>query len=293
MNPIAHPTQLSELQNGTPEQIAAQRFTKKLVKAGFRKQALHVYHNAQQQPVYWRIRLKHPITGEKWLRPLSRDEQGRFVLKEPLFHRGKKPLYQLPRLLSQMDETVWIVEGEFCADALSKIGLLATTSGGMDSVLVTDWSLLAKRKVVIWPDNDEPGLKYGHSVTQQLQSLGCEIRWIDIAQLHLPAKGDCVDWLAANSQSSSQDILHLPQIHPPENQVALPKQTQQLNQTDQQLSVSKQPTRYSAYTNLFKVSAQGVFYLAEEESLWICSRLEVKALIRDGYSENWGRSCRC
>lgn len=115
----------------TPEQIAAQRFTKKLVNSGFKKQALHVYQDAKDRPLYWRIRMKHPKTGEKWLRPLSRDEQGRFVLKEPMFSGGK-PLYQLPRLLSHAGETVWVVEGELCVDTLTKLRLVATTSGSME-----------------------------------------------------------------------------------------------------------------------------------------------------------------
>lgn len=61
----------------SPEQLAAQRFTKKLVNAGFEKLALHVYQDADGQPLYWRIRLKHPVSGVKWLRPLSRDKQDR------------------------------------------------------------------------------------------------------------------------------------------------------------------------------------------------------------------------
>ncbi len=276
---------MSSLNPNAPEQIAAQRFTKKLVNDGYEKQALHVYQDAQGEPIYWRIRLKHPVTGEKWLRPLSKDKQGRFVLKEPEFSKGK-PLYQLPRLLHQIEETVWVVEGELCVDMLTKAGILGTTSGSMDSVLVTDWQPLAKRKVVIWPDNDESGLKYAHQVTEKLRSLGCEVFWIDIAPLQLPVKGDCVDWLKEHPQASVEDILSLPKIQPPENK----KHSSAFIQTsDEPLTEPKKKQRYSAYTNLFKVSDQGVFYLAEEETLWICSRLEVKALIRDKHSENWGR----
>lgn len=276
---------MNYLINDAPEQIAAQRFTKNLVHQGYEKQALHVYQDTHGQPVYWRIRLKHPVTGEKWLRPLSQDKQGHFVLKEPEFSQGK-PLYQLPSLLHRSEEIVWIVEGELCADMLTKINILATTSGSMDSVSVTDWRPLAKRKVVIWPDNDEPGLKYAQDVTQKLQSLGCAVEWVDISQLQLPPKGDCVDWLNQHPQASTQDILLLP--------MTLPIQSKKLSanhdqQSGQKLTESKKNQRYSAHSHLFKVSSQGVFYLAEEETLWICSRLEVKALIRDKSSENWGR----
>ncbi len=268
------------MSNLSPEQIAAQRFTRSLVAKGFEKQALHVYEDAHGVPLYWRIRLKHLITGEKWIRPMSRDAQGRFVLKEPEFKQGK-PLYQLPRLMRNEGETIWVVEGEFCADMLIKIGVVATTSGGMDSVLVTDWQPLARRKVVIWPDNDEAGLMYEHSVTQKLQSLGCDVSWVDISKLQLPTKADCVDWLRQQPQASAKDIFFLPTVVPPDNK--------QREDSDKPFTDIKKPTRYSAYSHLFKVSAQGVFYLAEEETLWLCSRLEVKALIRDKYSENWGR----
>lgn len=41
----------------------------------------------------------------------------------------------------------------------------------------------------------------------------------------------------------------------------------------------------------FKVDSRGVFYVGgdEDEPAWICSRLSVSALVRDGRSDNWGR----
>lgn len=255
---------MNQLTNNTPQQLAVQRLTQKLINAGFEKQALHVYQDGSGNPIYWRIRLKHPLTGEKWLRPLSQDKQGRFVLKEPEFQQGK-PLYQLPRLMSKPEEVVWIVEGELCVDALTKLGILATTSGSMDTVLTADWQPLAKRKVIVWPDDDKPGFKYGLDVTQQLQVLGCEVSWIDITQLQLPAKGDCVDWLQKNPQASAETILKLSKISPPESKKS---QINLVQQSDEQSSEPKKNQRYSAFSHLFKVSDQGVFYLAEEETLW-------------------------
>ena len=54
-----------------------------------------------------------------------------YVLGEPEFSNGK-PLYRLHRLHKRPHETVYLVEGEKCVDALEKLGLLATTSGGAD-----------------------------------------------------------------------------------------------------------------------------------------------------------------
>lgn len=40
----------------------------------------------------------------------------------------------------------------------------------------------------------------------------------------------------------------------------------------------------------FIINDEGVFYkTGEDEKIWICSKLEVKALVRDRSSENWGR----
>ncbi len=260
----------------SPEQIAAQRFTKKQLAKGFKKQALHVYQDASGQALYWRIRLKNLVTGEKWIRPLSCDANGNFSLKEPRFEKGK-PLYCLPALIQNADKTVWVVEGEACVDRLKKLGLIATTSGGVDSVQTADWSPLSKRRIILWPDNDEAGVQYAHRVTQTLQSLGCEIRWVDIAQLALPAKGDCVDWLAQHPNSIPADIEALST-----------KQAPDLSQEN--LLQPKEKNQHTKQSIFFRVNPRGVFYVADEaEPRWICSELKIKALVRDKSSENWGR----
>jgi uncharacterized protein (DUF927 family) len=270
-----------------PEQIAAQRFTKKQLAKGFKKQALHVYQNASGQALYWRIRLKNPNTSEKWIRPLSCDANGNFSLKEPRFENGK-PLYCLPALLQNTDKTVWVVEGEACVDRLKKLGLIATTSGGVDSVQTTNWSPLSKRRIIVWPDNDEAGTQYAHSVTQKLQSLGCEIHWVDVAQLGLPAKGDCVDWLVQHPDSTLSDVEALPiKEKEPAKTTLL---TSDKTGDSSLLEDKKHPTKHTTeHAHFFRVNETGVFYLIDDEPRWICSQLRVKALIRDKSSENWGR----
>lgn len=73
--------------------------------------ALHCYTDTAGKPIYWRIRLKHPRTGEKWIRPMHLNGNG-FEMGEPTFPSGKKPLYALQHLASNRDATVWITEGE-------------------------------------------------------------------------------------------------------------------------------------------------------------------------------------
>ena len=55
----------------TPHQASA-RLAAGKIRAGFVLQALHEYTERDGTPLYWRIRLKHPETGEKWIRPIDR-----------------------------------------------------------------------------------------------------------------------------------------------------------------------------------------------------------------------------
>ena len=192
----------------TPQQATRRLMANKL-KEGYAAEALHTYTDIEGNPLYWRIRLKHPTLG-KYMRPMALID-GVYMLKEPPFSHGEKPLYNLHKLETDTDKVVFIVEGEKCADALIKLGLLATTSGGADSVKATNWQILAGREVVIWPDNDNAGIKFQTDLFEKLHPLNCKIKCLDVETLNLPAKGDCVDWLADferlnNSKAESHDI---------------------------------------------------------------------------------------
>jgi DNA primase len=43
----------------------------------------------------------------------------------------------------------------------------------------TDWTPLAGRGVMIWPDNDAAGLKYANTVATTLAGRGCAVSIID------------------------------------------------------------------------------------------------------------------
>ena len=196
----------------------ARQLSRKPINDGFKPQALHGYTNTHGNPMHWRIRLKHPKTGEKWIRPLMRDGAG-FALKQPDYPNGV-PLYRLHELTARLDEPVHIVEGEMCADALAEMGILATTSGAADSAGKADWSILAGRAATSWPDNDEAGQRYAEAVKTALDAIGCDVTVIDVAALGLPPKGDCVDWLAMNPTATAGDIDRLPIIDPSESTVS-------------------------------------------------------------------------
>ena len=191
----------------TPKQ-AARRLSAKEIAKGYQPEALHTYTDADGAPLYWRIRAKHPTTGEKWIRPM-RINGGAYSLGEPDFRSGK-PLYRLHKLAANTNATVYIVEGEKCADRLSAIGLLATTSGGATSANTVDAGILRGRSIRIWPDNDEPGRKFADDWVAILSSMGCSISVVDVDALRLPEGGDCVDWLAAHPEADSATIDALP-----------------------------------------------------------------------------------
>jgi putative DNA primase/helicase len=195
--------------------LAARRLMANKLKEGYTPEALHTYTDTEGNALYWRIRLKHQSL-DKVIRPMALIN-GKYDLKEPSFNHGEKPLYNLHKLASESDQDVFIVEGEKCADVLNKLGLLATTSGGADSIRATSFEILAGRELIIWPDNDSAGSKWQTDLIDKLQALNCNIKLVDIEALNLTAKGDCVDWLADferlnNRKAESHDIHALPLV---------------------------------------------------------------------------------
>ena len=72
-----------------------------------------------------------------------------------------RPLYGLDRLAAQTRANVIIVEGEKCADALQVLlpeVVVVSWPGGGKAVKHAHFVPVFGRKVVIWPDNDGPGL---------------------------------------------------------------------------------------------------------------------------------------
>ena len=186
----------------------AKRLAKPTLDEGLNPAALHVYRDAYGRELYWKIRVKHPATKEKWFRPMRFDGRT-FVSGEPKFENGK-PLYGLQLLASRAREVVLVCEGESCADALQKLGLVAITFGGATSDSAADWKPLAGRDILIWPDLGDAGLRYAGAVADISSKIGCRVETIDTNQLG-PSEGeDAVNWLARNTAATSQIIFALP-----------------------------------------------------------------------------------
>jgi hypothetical protein len=244
----------------TPKE-AARRFSTSILAIGFKPVALHEYTDVAGAPHYWRIRAKHPGTGEKWIRPFRLGDNG-YELGEPKFSEGK-PLYALQRVAKNPDEMVWIVEGEQKADELNRLGLVATTSGGATSAKTVDAEILRGRAVRLWPDNDDAGANYASDWAEILAGLGCKVTCVDIDPLGLDKGGDAVDWLALNPNATREKIETLPLRE------AIATQTKEINQ---------QTTHYLPATN--RIVALDIDELLQREfppmepllSPWLCKQ---------------------
>lgn len=119
-----------------------------------------IYRNANEEEIFYVVRFELP-DGKKEFRPYSFDlNTGKWVTKAPA---APRPLYGLELLAKKPGAPVLIVEGERAADAARILAGRAYTAvtwpNGSNSVSKVDWTPLYGRKILIWPDADEPGKK--------------------------------------------------------------------------------------------------------------------------------------
>ncbi|MCC5829360.1 MAG: hypothetical protein JJU36_07920 [Phycisphaeraceae bacterium] len=144
--------------------------------------------------IYCLVVRSDPQGEPKKISQMVPDPEGGFRSGGP--GSGPHPLFNLERI-ADADEVV-IVEGEACAGILQRHGIVAVTSlGGAGKAHLTDWSPLAGKSVVVWPDHDAPGEKHGSAIIKILETLDPvpTISLLDPGLLHVPAKGDVVDYI--------------------------------------------------------------------------------------------------
>jgi putative DNA primase/helicase len=107
-----------------------------------------------------------------------------------------RPLYNQPGLVSAAQ--VVLVEGEKCAQALIDAGVVATTAmhGANAPVDKTDWSPLAGKAVLIWPDRDKPGWEYAAQAAQAVLTAGAKSCHILYPPEDAPEGWDAADAIA-------------------------------------------------------------------------------------------------
>lgn len=114
-----------------------------------------------------------------------------------------RPLYNLPGIRAEP----WIVfvEGEGKADALIAIGIPATCAlgGSKSPPEMTDWSPLAGKHVVIWPDADEEGEAFAAKVAEALRPIAASVAMVK------PPAGKPKGWDAKDALAEGLDVREI------------------------------------------------------------------------------------
>lgn len=136
------------------------------------------------------VRRFEDASGNKTIRPFNKASSKYEVAPDP------RPLFNLPGIVNA--DSVILVEGEKCAQALIDMGLSATTSmmGAKAPTSKTDWSPLKGRSIRIWPDNDDPGMHYARNAAQAALASGASECIILAIPVGKPKGWDVADAIA-------------------------------------------------------------------------------------------------
>lgn len=127
------------------------------------------------------------VNGEKQFLPLSLWREAGGALQ---WHwkgiPSPRPLYGLERLAANPELPVVIVEGEKACDAAALVfpgSVCVSSCSGSQAASKTDWTpLRGRRRVLIVPDNDAPGIKYANEVCTIIARLGVAVSIVDLSR---------------------------------------------------------------------------------------------------------------
>jgi len=162
------------------------------VSRGGQIEAEHVYENPVtgktellvfrlQTPDGKQFRQCHPVPGGWVMRATAKPW--------PLYNRAG---------IEQANEII-VTEGEKCCDSLISLGLCTTTSpGGAGKASHANWGPLRSKRIFLWPDADEPGLKHMREVASILAAFDPkpDVLMLNPNDLDLQQKEDCYDFIS-------------------------------------------------------------------------------------------------
>ena len=132
----------------------------------------------QYSSSFWVMRFPEGHRIKQKYAPFSKQEDGSWILARP---EAPLPIY-----LSDVNTEgpVLIVEGEKAMRGAEKLfqGQVCCHHGGVNNWKEgkSDWTPIYGRKVFIWPDNDEAGLKFATELKAYLNSKKCQVEIIKI-----------------------------------------------------------------------------------------------------------------
>ena len=165
-------------------------------------EAVYEYHDEHGRVLYRKVR--QPGKKFYWQHPKG-------VGWKPGMGGKPKVLYRLPDVLAAVraGRPVWVVEGEKDADAVRRAGATATcnfdgASGASEKpkVRAEYADTLTGADVIVWADDDEPGLAHAHTWQTQLLGKARSVRVVKAA-----AGKDAHDHLTAGKTLS--DVVTL------------------------------------------------------------------------------------
>lgn len=219
-----------------------------------------------------------------------------------------RPLLRLDDLAKRPSAPVVLCEGEKAADAAAELlpeHVATCWPNGTNSWQKADFAELVGRDVLLWPDNDAPGLKCMDALADHLRKLGAAsvqtvaltvFRQLPGMDGERPTFAQGGEWRegddAADAQSKGWTAQHLLELQRTGELFALspaatPKPTKQSKATDETKPQSEKKT--APAPSGFRVTKDGVFYAGEDgEARPVCSRLEILARTRDEKGHGWG-----
>ncbi|WP_073136331.1 DUF927 domain-containing protein [Muricoccus roseus] len=142
------------------------------------------------------------------------DAQGRPQDKTRWHMKGPAapvPLYGLQDLAARPEAPVLLVEGEKAAEAARlrfPDHVVVTSQGGSKAAKKADWRPLHRRKVVCWPDQDEPGRRYANDVAALARTARGTIRAASFSIVQVPREWpEGWDLADALPETVTEDLL--------------------------------------------------------------------------------------
>lgn len=154
-------------------------------------------------------RLENSDSSKEIIPHFKNNGQGQFKAGIPQDLKEYRPLYGL-NTIPNGSQTVYIVEGEKCSQALNTAFNLpcVTSLGGSKSAKKANWQDIENiNHYVLIPDKDEAGLEYMKNIYQILKKQNPESTFTLLELPNLNKKDDICDWFKLDSNFNDWNEL--------------------------------------------------------------------------------------
>jgi len=174
------------------------------------QQWVYYYRDMPQVPLVKVIR-QNLDNGKKKLFQNYHNGKGWVKSKPKFIERSEIPIYNLTAVREAIarGDTIYVVEGEKCVDAMAELGMVATTNiQGCKSFSTSDvQDLDGAKSVVLVPDRDKPGLELMKQWAEHLPNAEWLYAFPKKDWANLPSSDglDIADWIE-EAKLTAQDI---------------------------------------------------------------------------------------